>query len=171
MMTLVSALLLCLAKAPEQSAPKEDLRPVTLHVAGISCASCAGPVREALTKVPGVKDVEVSTEEKFARFKFDAQKTPVQALMRALLGEDDHFPSRLALQLESPKAEPETIDKARLAIAAVPGVRAMSQPDGEGIVLITFHLDKVTLLPELLQTAKAAGLPMREPPLKKSSRP
>lgn len=127
-------------------------------------------MRSAIAKVPGVKDVDVSVEEKFLRCKFDAKKTSIQTLMKSFLGEDERFPSRLALQLENPKAESETIDKARTAVAAVPGVRAMSLPDKEGVVLVTFHLEKSTLLPDLLKAAKDAGLPLREPPAKKSSK-
>ena len=127
-------------------------------------------MRSAIAKVPEVKDVDVSVEEKFLRVNFQARKTPVQTLMKAILGENDRFPSRLALQLENPKAEAETIEKARTSVAAVTGVRAMSLPDKDGIVLITFHLDKETLLPDLLQAAKDAGLPLREPPRKKDNR-
>ena len=127
-------------------------------------------MRSAIAKVPGVKDVDVSVEEKFLRFKYDVRKTPVQTLMKAILGEKERFPSRLALQLENPKAGAQTIDEARTAVASVAGVRAMSLPDTEGIVLVTFHLEKETLLPDLLQAAKNAGLPLREPSRKKTDR-
>jgi hypothetical protein len=127
-------------------------------------------LRSSIAAVPGIKDVDVCVEEKFLRFKFDARKTVVQTLMKSFLG-DNRFPSRLALQLENPAADLETIEKARTAVAAVPGVRAMSLPDREGVVLITFHLDKSTLLPDLLEAAKGAGLPLRDAPAKKPSRP
>lgn len=123
-------------------------------------------MRSAIAKIPGVKDVDVSIDEKFLRFTCDA-KTPIQTVMRAILGENNRFPSRLVLQLENPAANPETVDKARTAVVAVPGVRQMSLPDNQGIVLVTLHLDKNTLLPDLLQAANSAGLPLRNPQPKK----
>jgi hypothetical protein len=47
----------------------------------------------------------------------------------------------------------------------------MSLPDRDGVVLITFHLDKGTLLSDLLEAAKSAGLPLRDAPAKKPARP
>jgi copper chaperone CopZ len=167
MLALVGALFMALAGFQEPAAPREDLSPITLHVAGISCPACAAPVCAAVARVPGVKDAGVSVDEKFLRLSFDARKTPVQALMKALLGNDERFPSRLVLQLENGKSESEALEKARAAVAAVPGVRAMSLPDKEGIVLVTFRLEERTLLADLLGAAKGAGVPLRDPAAKK----
>jgi copper chaperone CopZ len=169
MATFIGAVMFVLAAVQDPGPAKEDLRPLTLHIAGIACPSCAGPVRSALSRLAGVREVEVSVEEKFVRLKFDEKKTSIQSLMQAALGEDDRFPSRLVLKLENPKAEAQVIEKARLAVAEVPGVRAMSLPDREGIVLVTFHLDRVTRLSDLLKAAKDAGLPLGEPPPQKPS--
>lgn len=127
-------------------------------------------MRSAIAKVPGVKNVDVSLEEKFIRFTYDAKTTSIQTLMKAMLGEKERFPSRLVLQLEDPKAGPEAVEKARISLAAVAGVRAMSLPDKDGVVLITFHLDKNTLLGEVLKAAKDIGLPLLDPKRKSPSR-
>src|SRR6266478_4440952 len=84
------------SRAQEPGAPSEDLRAMTFFVAGVSCPACAVPLRSAIAKVPGVRDIDVSVEEKFLRFRLDARKTAIQPLMKAILGDDERFPSRLA---------------------------------------------------------------------------
>jgi len=148
----------------------EESRPVTFYVGGVSCPSCAVPVREGIAHVPGVQQIDLSVEEKFLRFRFDARKTSIQALMKSFIGEEERFPSRLVLQLEDPKAEAEAVERARTALSSVAGVRAMSLPDAEGVVLVTFHLDKNTLLLDVLGAAAKAGLPLRDPPAKKPAK-
>lgn len=42
---------------------------VVVRIDGMMCEHCAGHVREALLKLPGVKSVEVSLQEKKATIK------------------------------------------------------------------------------------------------------
>ena len=70
-------------------------RTVTLAVDNLWCATCPYIVKQALSRVSGVTDVEVSYQEKTAVVTFDDAKTNVAALTEttAQFG----FPSR-ALQ-------------------------------------------------------------------------
>lgn len=159
------------AQAQEPAPPLEELRGVTFHVSGLACAACGAALRTAVDKVPGARDIDVSVGEKFLRFRVDVRKTAIQTLMKTFLGEDERFPSRLVLQLENARVESGTIDRARMAVAAVAGVRSMSLPDKDGIVLVTFHLEQATLLPDLLDAAKSAGLSLRDASARKPDRP
>lgn len=67
-------------------------RKVTLAVEKMTCASCPYIVKQALTRVPGVKHAEVSFEQKSAVVTFDDAKTDVAALTSAT--SEAGFPSR-----------------------------------------------------------------------------
>lgn len=64
---------------------------VTLSVPGMTCAVCPITVKKALTKVDGVRTVEVSFEKRQAIVTFDDAKTRVQALIQATT--DAGYPS------------------------------------------------------------------------------
>jgi len=64
---------------------------VTLSVPGMTCAACPITVKKALTKVDGVRTVEVSFEKRQAVVTFDDAKTRVQALIQATT--DAGYPS------------------------------------------------------------------------------
>lgn len=124
-------------------------------------------MRSGIAQIEGTSDVDISVEEKIVRFKFDAKKTTLQELTVAIQGKDERFQARLALLAEPPNPAPDLFEKARAAITKVEGVRALSSPGGDGIVLMTFHLDKKTFLPDVLAAAKAGGLTLKFPPPKK----
>ncbi len=63
-----------------------DQRTVTLEVDNLFCATCPYIVKQALSRIPGVTEVEVSYEEKTAVVTFDDRKTDVTALMAATAG-------------------------------------------------------------------------------------
>ena len=56
---------------------------VTLAVKNMTCASCPYIVKQSLTRVDGVKTVDVSLEEKQAIVKYDDARTNVEALTAA----------------------------------------------------------------------------------------
>lgn len=71
------------ARAPEGATVKTTLVPV----GGMSCASCAGRVKKALTELDGVVEAEVRLVERDARVKYAAEKlTPerIAEVIRAL---------------------------------------------------------------------------------------
>jgi periplasmic mercuric ion binding protein len=68
-------------------------RTVTLAVEKMTCASCPYIVKQALTRLSGVKRAEVSMEEKTARVTFDDTVANVAGLTKAT--GDAGFPSHL----------------------------------------------------------------------------
>ncbi len=58
-------------------------RTVTLKVDNLFCATCPYIVKQALSRISGVTEVEVSYQEKTAVVTFDDRKTDVAALMAA----------------------------------------------------------------------------------------
>lgn len=67
------------------------LKTVTLSVPGMTCAACPIVVKKAISKVAGVKKVEVSFETREAVVTFDDARTSVQALVKAT--ENAGYPS------------------------------------------------------------------------------
>ena len=58
-------------------------REVVLDVANMSCPACPYIIQQSLRKVGGVREVEVSYEEKTARVVFDDAITTLEALSQA----------------------------------------------------------------------------------------
>lgn len=69
-------------------------RTVTLAVDRMTCASCPYIVKQALKRLSGVKQANVSFEDKRATVTFDDAVTSVAGLTEATA--DVGFPSRLA---------------------------------------------------------------------------
>lgn len=90
MRKLLALLGLCIATGPAWAAPAT----VTLSVPTMYCSVCPITVKKALTKVPGVSQVEVSLAKHQATVTFDDAKTSVAALTRAT--KDAGYPSTLA---------------------------------------------------------------------------
>lgn len=57
----------------------------TLKISGMTCQNCVKHVTEALSAVPGVKDVQVDLATETARIEGDA---PADALIQAVEAED-----------------------------------------------------------------------------------
>lgn len=66
---------------------------ITLSVPTMDCPVCPITVKKALTKVPGVSQVEVSFDKRLAIVTFDDSKTTVDALKTATT--DAGYPSTL----------------------------------------------------------------------------
>ncbi|MBA3949949.1 MAG: mercury resistance system periplasmic binding protein MerP [Acidobacteria bacterium] len=82
----LSAAILLLA-SPTWAGP----RTVTLDVPGMTCSACPITVKKALTKVDGVRKVDVDFEKREAVVTFDDAKTTVAALTKAT--KDAGYPS------------------------------------------------------------------------------
>lgn len=67
-------------------------RTAALAVENLTCPSCPYILKQSLKRLPGVKHVEVSFEQKTALVTFDDAKTDVVALTKA--AHDAGFPSR-----------------------------------------------------------------------------
>lgn len=92
---LVAAVVAVAALSSASSALAVE-RTVTLAVENMSCASCPYIVKQSLTRVEGVKDVDVSFEEKKAVVIFDDAATDIATLMAATAGMG--FPSAVVDQ-------------------------------------------------------------------------
>jgi len=66
---------LALAATPKQ---------VTLHVQNMTCPACSITIEKALDKVPGVTSRHVDTEAAAVVVTFDAERTTVAAVTRAI---------------------------------------------------------------------------------------
>ena len=74
------------ASSPTQvvTAPAGDTKTVSLKVEKMMCQSCAGRIRETLTQVEGVQQVDAVPADKTVTVKFDAAKTDAAKLIAAL---------------------------------------------------------------------------------------
>ena len=68
-------------------------RTVTLDVPGMTCAACPYIVKKSLTRVDGVKAVDVSFSRKEAQVTFDDAETDVAELVAATT--ENGFPSEV----------------------------------------------------------------------------
>ena len=59
-------------------------RTVSVPVDGMICQVCAGSVKNALKKVDGVQDAEISLEKRHAVIHYDDRKVSVDQLTRAI---------------------------------------------------------------------------------------
>jgi mercuric transport protein len=77
---------LVVATAPFEHARAEGAggASVSLHVEGMTCASCKVAVRTALTKLEGVKDARVDVANKTATVDYDPTKVTLQQLVDAV---------------------------------------------------------------------------------------
>ena len=69
------------------------IQTATLSVPGMTCAACPITVKKALTRVDGVKRVDVSLDKREAVVTFDDARTNVDALRKATA--DAGYPSKL----------------------------------------------------------------------------
>lgn len=67
------------------------IQTITLSVPGMTCAACPITVKKAISKVDGVRKIEVSFEKREATVTFDDVKASVQKLIKATT--DAGYPS------------------------------------------------------------------------------
>lgn len=68
------------ASAQQQPAEAQ----VTLHIDGMTCASCSVAVRTALRRLEGVRRAEVNVEEKRARVTYEPQRVTPEQMVQAI---------------------------------------------------------------------------------------
>lgn len=63
-----------------------NMKTVVIPVEGMSCVACAVRVKETLTSIAGVGDVQVSLAERNARLRFDPSRLAPDRLVAAING-------------------------------------------------------------------------------------
>lgn len=71
-------------RAAAAAAAKSPTRVATLHIEGMTCGACATAVKHVLSKVDGVRNAEVSFEEKKGVVSYDAAKVSPEQIARAI---------------------------------------------------------------------------------------
>lgn len=66
------------------SAAEPEEAKVTLHVDGMTCASCSVTVRVTLERLDGVKNAVVSVKEKRARVTYDPSEVTPHLMVKAV---------------------------------------------------------------------------------------
>ena len=80
MRKLLAALLICLPVSVVAATPQT----VVLDVQNMTCSMCSITIHRALEKVPGVIEATVDYDHKTATVKYDADKTNLSALVKAI---------------------------------------------------------------------------------------
>jgi P-type Cu+ transporter len=91
---------------------EEDMENAALKLRGMSCASCARSVEEAISSVNGVSECIVNYGAELATVKYDPQQTNVTAIQKAV---DEAGYSAYPLQQQNPTAQQDEAEKRRLS--------------------------------------------------------
>ncbi len=97
---------------PTRFLVEEDMENAALKLHGMSCASCARSVEEAISSVIGVSECIVNYGAELATVKYDPQQTNVTAIQKAV---DEAGYSAVPLQQQSPIAQQDESEKRRLS--------------------------------------------------------
>lgn len=63
---------------------QSDMKTVTLAIEGMTCGNCADSIKTALKKIEGVRNVDVSFEQKGGTAEFDPAKVNEQTMVEAV---------------------------------------------------------------------------------------
>lgn len=74
---------LCVSLGHVEVATAQDKQSVTLKIEKMFCVLCGNTVKKSLSKVEGVRDVEVDMSKKVAIVSFDPRKATVDDLTKA----------------------------------------------------------------------------------------
>lgn len=61
-----------------------EIKHIMLDVTGMTCKMCPKAVKKSISRVDGVEAVDVSLKDKKARVKYDADKTDVKEIIKAV---------------------------------------------------------------------------------------
>lgn len=120
-------------------------------------------MRSAIAGTKGCEAVEVNLKDGLARFKIDACCLPIQSVIKAV--ESAHngmFKGAVLLRVVGTPSK-ASLTKLRDALNKVPGVKNVSGPDEKGVMKLTFDLTKKTLLTQLYEASRGAGVTLRDP--------
>lgn len=62
----------------------KKMKEITISIEGMSCNHCVASVKKAVSALDGVKNVNVSLENKSADVKFDEGKINAQAIVKCI---------------------------------------------------------------------------------------
>lgn len=76
-------------KKPEQTTQKEQAKPIVLQKAemsvnGMVCSACQSTVKKTIKSLDGVKDVEVSLENRIAYITYDTLRIKPEQIQKAV---------------------------------------------------------------------------------------
>jgi len=152
-----------LASSAGQGAGRREVGTASFHVGAMSCVSCEKAIRANLSRMKSVDVVLASAAAKRVQLRFDVEKVSMQEILATIAGKAGTYEARLALKYADPQISPARAEKAQLALARVPGVRAASLPDEKGVILLTFRSQPAAFLPAILKAAAHAGTPLVDP--------
>jgi mercuric ion binding protein len=92
-MTTLKSLLVAAAFVLSHTASAGETRTATLHVEGMTCASCPLTVKQILKKQPGVSEASVDYKSQLAKVSFDPDKVQAEQLAKAVT--DFGFPAKV----------------------------------------------------------------------------
>ena len=69
---------------PEAQTKQVMMQKAKMPVDGMVCNACQSNVKKTIKSVPGVTDVEVNLEKKFAVFSYDPQKLTPEEVQKAV---------------------------------------------------------------------------------------
>jgi P-type Cu+ transporter len=117
---------------------------ITLKLRGMSCASCANSIEDAIHSVPGVEESSVNFAAEQAAVTYDPQKTNVTAIQKAIAAAgysasplQDPFAEADDIERRSRRAEEQDLRRkvwtgavisAVLVIGSIPAMTGMSVP-------------------------------------------
>jgi periplasmic mercuric ion binding protein len=81
---LLATLATTLSPAQAQTATASASSHTVLRIDGMSTPACPALVKSALRRLPGVRSVEASLAQRSATVEFDAAKTSVEEMRRAI---------------------------------------------------------------------------------------
>lgn len=134
----------------------------TFVVQGLHCPPCTSTVESALKRIKGVQSAKVDWRTKNAWISFDEGVVSAQQVAQSIaatphmMGGGMRYQASLALKV--PGLTEETADKAKVALATVPGVADVyAYPQQQSIVVRFGNSGKLTTA-ELIATLKKEGI-------------
>lgn len=165
-LTIVASLALLslttwLARAADP--PAAPIMKATYLVTGLHCPPCTSTVEQTLRKTPGVKIAKVDWKSKNATIEFNEQTLSAQRLANTIaatshmMGGGMKYEGLLILKISDWK-DAQTGEKAKAALAKVPGVAQVSVYPTQQAVAVKFAESGSLKTDDLTKAVSDAGL-------------
>ncbi|MRR29962.1 hypothetical protein EG834_06520, partial [bacterium] len=137
------------------------LRPLSVPVDGMTCASCVSHVEKALVELPGVSDVTVNLGTNKASFNFDPELVQIADVRRAIADVGYSVPSQeISLQVTGMTCS-SCVAHVEGALKELPGVTDAVVNLGLGKVHVQF-IPGVVTIPQMKRAVRDVGYEARE---------